>query len=156
MTPLSVFIWRRLAPKTARLLRRPTVGGWRMSFNASSHNISGLRSPALASAMSFVAIACLTPSSQSPVRSAMQTISSATLSTLTSNRTPTSSAIDLIQNTSIRSSSSQRACAMSRSFGCLANAARMLERLTRIEVRPFENPEAQMHQERQLSDRCLC
>jgi hypothetical protein len=31
-----------------------------------------------ASAMSFVAIACLTPSSQSPVRRPMQTISNAT------------------------------------------------------------------------------
>jgi hypothetical protein len=38
--------------------------GWRMSFNASSHKISGLRSPALASAMSFVAIACLMSSSR--------------------------------------------------------------------------------------------
>jgi hypothetical protein len=42
--------------------------GRRMSFNTSSDKISGLRSPALASAMSFVAIACLTPSSQSPDR----------------------------------------------------------------------------------------
>jgi hypothetical protein len=45
--------------------------GLRMSFNASSHKISGLRSPALTSAMSFVAIACLMSSSQSPVRRAM-------------------------------------------------------------------------------------
>jgi hypothetical protein len=53
--------------------------GRRMSFNTSSHKISGLRSPALATAMSFVGIACLTPSSHSPVRRAMQSISNATL-----------------------------------------------------------------------------
>src|ERR1700730_18069178 len=50
-----------------------------MSFNTSSHKISGLRSPALASAMSVVGTACLTPSSHSPVRRAMQSISNATL-----------------------------------------------------------------------------
>jgi hypothetical protein len=37
--------------------------GVRMSFNIFSHKKSGLRSPVLASAMSFVAIARLTPSS---------------------------------------------------------------------------------------------
>ena len=65
--------------------------GRRMSFNVSSHKISGLRSPALTSAMSFVAMACLMSSSQSPVRRAMQTISSATLRTRVlsgSNRSP--------------------------------------------------------------------
>jgi hypothetical protein len=65
--------------------------GRRMSFNVSSHKISGLRSPALKSAMSFVAMACLMSSSQSPVRRAMQTISSATLRTRVlsgSNRSP--------------------------------------------------------------------
>jgi hypothetical protein len=51
-----------------------------MSFNTSSHKISGLRSPPLASVMSFVAIACL-KSSQSLVRRAMQTISNAMLKT---------------------------------------------------------------------------
>jgi len=49
-----------------------------MSFNISSHKISGWRSPALASAMIFVAMACLMSSSQSPIRKAMQTISYAT------------------------------------------------------------------------------
>jgi hypothetical protein len=55
--------------------------GRRISFNTSSHKTSGLRSPALARAMSFVAMACLTSSVQSPVRRAMQAISSATLRT---------------------------------------------------------------------------
>jgi hypothetical protein len=47
----------------------------RMAANACSHNRSGLRSPALASSMILMAMACLTPSSQSPVRKAMQVIS---------------------------------------------------------------------------------
>jgi hypothetical protein len=42
----------------------------------------------LASAMSFVAIACLTPSSHSPVRRAMQSISNATLRTRLLSRSP--------------------------------------------------------------------
>ena len=37
-----------------------------MSFNACSHSTSGLRSPAFARSMIFLAIACLTSSSQSP------------------------------------------------------------------------------------------
>jgi hypothetical protein len=52
--------------------------GVRISFNTCSHKMSGLRSPFLASAMSFVAIACLTQSSQSPVRRPMQIASNAT------------------------------------------------------------------------------
>jgi hypothetical protein len=78
-----------------RKTRPPTEAAYasllRMSLNTCSHKISGLRSPALASATSFVAIDCLTSSSQSPVRRAMQTISSATLRTRLlswSNRSP--------------------------------------------------------------------
>jgi hypothetical protein len=59
--------------------------------NACSHNTSGLRSPALASSMILMAMACLTLSSQSPVRKAMQVISRATPRTRLvsrSNRSP--------------------------------------------------------------------
>ena len=52
--------------------------GVQISFKACSHNISGLRSPAFARSMIFVALACLTPSSLSPIRRAMQTSSKAT------------------------------------------------------------------------------
>jgi hypothetical protein len=48
-----------------------------MSCNACSHKISGLRSPDPASSMIFAAMARWTPSSQSPTRKAMQTISKA-------------------------------------------------------------------------------
>src|SRR5215472_9797496 len=54
------------------------ICGSRMPFKARSHNRSGLRSPVFASSMILFAIACLTSSSQSPVRRAMQTCSSAT------------------------------------------------------------------------------
>src|SRR4051812_9945341 len=50
----------------------------RMSFNACSHNRSGLRSPALARSMILAAMACLTKSSEPSVRRAMQVISNAT------------------------------------------------------------------------------
>src|SRR6516164_3430933 len=47
---------------------RAASSGWRMSSKARSHRRSGLRSPVFASAMILFAIACLTSSSQSPVR----------------------------------------------------------------------------------------
>jgi hypothetical protein len=50
----------------------------RISFNACSHKTSGLRSPASARAMILSAMACLTPSSQSPIRRAMHVVSNAT------------------------------------------------------------------------------
>jgi hypothetical protein len=52
--------------------------GPRLSFNARSHKMSGLRSPPFASSMIFGTIACLTSSAQSPVRRAIQVISRAT------------------------------------------------------------------------------
>src|SRR5262245_16861962 len=89
--PLSV-IWtgdewnrniRQFVPQAARLSSRAafvrhSTCGWRMSSKARSHSRSGLRSPVFASSMILFAIAWPTLSSQSPVRSAMQTCSNAT------------------------------------------------------------------------------
>src|SRR3981189_1903062 len=66
-------------------------GGLRIAFNSCSHKVSGLRSPDFASSIILVAMACLTPSSLSPIRRAMQTISKATPRTRLSsgsNRAP--------------------------------------------------------------------
>ena len=53
------------------------TSGLRMSFTACSHKTSGLRPPPFARSMILSAIACLTPSSQSPIRSAVHVISNA-------------------------------------------------------------------------------
>jgi hypothetical protein len=55
-----------------------SISGLRMSFNTFSQSVSGLRSPALARAMIFLAMVFFTSSPQSPIRRPVQTCSNAT------------------------------------------------------------------------------
>src|SRR5262249_29458465 len=82
--PLNFKAGPLLALRLSLPLERPpydpaaSIGDVRMSFTTCSQSTSGLHSPALAKAMILLAMACLTSSAQSPVRSAKQAISSAT------------------------------------------------------------------------------